>query len=111
MRRWNLWYVVVSAALGYALSWLVGDEPMDALVNAALAGLISFLIIERTVPQEGDVLLRPLTATEPSGPRSSTWTPCPPAKTMPHGRPQTTAVTSIASPVISQLARRLERQR
>ena len=46
MRRWNLWYVVVSAVLGYALSWLVGDEPMDALVNAALAGLISFLIVE-----------------------------------------------------------------
>lgn len=46
MRRWNLWYVIVSAALGYALSWLVGDEPMDALVNAALAGLISFLIVE-----------------------------------------------------------------
>jgi hypothetical protein len=37
--------VVVSAALGYALSWLVGDEPMDALVNAALAGLISFLTV------------------------------------------------------------------
>lgn len=46
MRRWNLWYVVVSAALGYALGWLVGDEPMDALMNAALAGLISFLIVE-----------------------------------------------------------------
>ena len=46
MRRWNLWYVVVFAALGYALSWLVGDEAMDALVNAALAGLLSFLIVE-----------------------------------------------------------------
>ena len=46
VRRWNLWYVVVSAALGYALSWLVGDEPMDALVTAALAGLVSFLIVE-----------------------------------------------------------------
>jgi len=46
VRRWNLWYVVVSAALGYALSWLVGDELMDALVNAALTGLISFLIVE-----------------------------------------------------------------
>jgi len=40
------WYVVVSAALGYALSWLVGDEPMDALVTAALAGVVSFLIVE-----------------------------------------------------------------
>jgi len=46
VRRWNLWYVVVSAALGYALSWPVGDEPMDALVTAALAGLVSFLIVE-----------------------------------------------------------------
>ncbi len=46
VRRWNLWYVVVSAALGYALSWLVGDEPMDALVTAALAGLVSFLMVE-----------------------------------------------------------------
>ena len=46
MRPWNLWYVVVSAALGYALSWLVGDAPMDALVSAALAGLVSFLIVE-----------------------------------------------------------------
>ena len=46
LRRWNPWYVVVSAALGYALSWLVGDEPMDALVTAALAGLVSFLIVE-----------------------------------------------------------------
>ena len=46
VRRWHLWYVVVSAALGYAFSWLVGDEPMDALVNAALAGLASFLIVE-----------------------------------------------------------------
>jgi hypothetical protein len=47
VRRWNLWYMVVSAALGYALSWLVvGDEPMDALVTAALAGLVSFLIVE-----------------------------------------------------------------
>ena len=46
MRRWNPWYVIVSAALGYALSWLVGDEPMDALVTAALTGLFSFLIVE-----------------------------------------------------------------
>lgn len=46
MRRWHLWYVVVSAALGYAFSWLVGDEPMDALVTAALAGFVSFLIVE-----------------------------------------------------------------
>ena len=46
VRRWHLWYVVVSAALGYALSWLVGDEPMDALVTAALAGFVSFLIVE-----------------------------------------------------------------
>jgi hypothetical protein len=46
VRRWNPWYVVVSAALGYALSWLVGDEPMDALVTAALTGLFSFLIVE-----------------------------------------------------------------
>ena len=42
----HLWYVVVSATLGYALSWLVGDEPMDALVTAALAGLVTFLIVE-----------------------------------------------------------------
>ena len=46
MRRWNPWYVVVSAALAYALSGLVGDKPMDARVNAALAGLVSFLIVE-----------------------------------------------------------------
>jgi hypothetical protein len=46
VRRWNPWYVAVSAALIYALSWLVGDEPMDALVNAALAGLCSLLIVE-----------------------------------------------------------------
>jgi hypothetical protein len=37
---------VVSAALGYVLSWLAGDEPMDVLVNAALAGLIGFLMVE-----------------------------------------------------------------
>jgi hypothetical protein len=42
----HLWYVVVSAALGYALNWLVGDEPMDALVTAALRGLVSFPIVE-----------------------------------------------------------------
>ena len=49
MRRWTPWHAViavVSAALGYVLSWLAGDEPMDALVNAALAGLIGFLIVE-----------------------------------------------------------------
>ena len=46
MRRWNPWYVVVSAALGYALSWLVGDAPMDALVNAAVAGVLSLLMVE-----------------------------------------------------------------
>jgi hypothetical protein len=46
VRRWNPWYVVVSAALAYALSWLVGDAPMDALVNAAVAGVLSLLIVE-----------------------------------------------------------------
>ena len=49
MRRWTPWHAViavVSAALGYALSWLAGDEPMDALVTAALAGLIGFLMVE-----------------------------------------------------------------
>ncbi len=37
---------LLSAAVVYALSWLAGDAAMDALVNAALAGLISFLIVE-----------------------------------------------------------------
>jgi len=46
VRRWNPWYVVVSAALAYALSWLVGDARMDALVNAAVAGVLSLLIVE-----------------------------------------------------------------
>lgn len=46
VRRWNPWYVVVSPALAYALSWLVGDAPMDALVNAAVAGVLSLLIVE-----------------------------------------------------------------
>ena len=46
VRRWNPWYVVVSAALAYALSWLVGDAPMDALVNATVAGVLSLLIVE-----------------------------------------------------------------
>ena len=52
MRRWNPWYVVgfvastPSAALIYALSWLVGDEPKDALVNATLARVFSLLIVE-----------------------------------------------------------------
>ena len=47
LRRWNPWYVVVSAALIYALSWLVGDEPMDALERSP-AGLFSLLIIEHS---------------------------------------------------------------
>ena len=52
MRRWTPWHAVavVSAALGYALSWLAGDDPMDALVNAALAGLIGFLMVEYLSP-------------------------------------------------------------
>ena len=46
VKRWNPWYVIVSAALTYALSWLVGNAPMDALVNAAVAGVLSLLIVE-----------------------------------------------------------------
>ena len=49
MRCWNpstAVMVVAASALGYALSWLAGDAPIDALVNAALAGLIGFLIVE-----------------------------------------------------------------
>jgi hypothetical protein len=41
---------VVSAALGYVLSWQAGDDPMDALVNAARAGLLGFLMVEYLSP-------------------------------------------------------------
>ncbi len=40
---WHAVIAVVSSALGYAFSWLARD---DALVYAALAGLIGFLMVE-----------------------------------------------------------------
>jgi hypothetical protein len=43
---WHAVIAVVSSALGYAFSWLARDDPMDALVYAALAGLIGFLMVE-----------------------------------------------------------------
>jgi len=41
---------VVSAALGYVVSWLSRDDPMDAPVNAALASLLGFLMVEYLNP-------------------------------------------------------------
>jgi len=42
VRRWNLWYVVVSAALGYALSWLVGDGAHGCAGDRSLCGRRQF---------------------------------------------------------------------
>jgi hypothetical protein len=47
--RWNPWNAVMAVVLTtgvYALDRLLGVDPWDALVDAALAGLISFVILE-----------------------------------------------------------------
>jgi hypothetical protein len=49
VRRWNLWNVVMAVVLTtgvYALERLLGVDPLEALVDAAIAGLISFVILE-----------------------------------------------------------------
>jgi hypothetical protein len=48
VRRWNPWtLVLVGLTTGvYALERLLGVDSSDALVDAAMAGLISFVILE-----------------------------------------------------------------
>ena len=49
MRRWNPWNAVLAVVLTTgvdALERLLGVGPWDALVDAAVAGLISFVILE-----------------------------------------------------------------
>ena len=49
MRQWNPWNAVIAVVLTTgvdALDRLLGVDPWDALVDAAVAGLISFVILE-----------------------------------------------------------------
>ncbi len=49
VRRWNPWNAVMAVVLTtgvFALERLLGVNPWDALVDAALVGLISFVILE-----------------------------------------------------------------
>ncbi len=49
VERWNPWSVVLAVFLAtavYALEWLLGVDPTDALVDAALTGFISWVILE-----------------------------------------------------------------
>ena len=49
MRRWNPWPAVRAVVLTtgvYALERLLGVDPLDALVDAAVAGFISFVVLE-----------------------------------------------------------------
>jgi hypothetical protein len=49
VRRWNPWNAVIAVVLTtgvFALERLLGVDPWDALVDAAVAGLISFVILE-----------------------------------------------------------------
>ena len=49
MRRWNHWSAGLAVVLTtgvYAVERLLGMDPLDALVDAAVVGLISFVILE-----------------------------------------------------------------
>jgi hypothetical protein len=49
VRRWNPWSVVLAVVLttgAYSVERLLGLDPLDALVDAAVVGLISFVILE-----------------------------------------------------------------
>ena len=49
MRRWNPWSAVLAVVLTtgvYAVERLLSMDPLDALVDAAVVGLISFVILE-----------------------------------------------------------------
>ena len=49
MRQWNPWNAVMAVVLmtgAFALERLLGVDPWDALVDGALAGFVSFVILE-----------------------------------------------------------------
>src|SRR5947209_3226503 len=49
VRRWNPWTAVMAVVLTtgvYALERLLGVDPLAALVDAAVAGFISFVVLE-----------------------------------------------------------------
>jgi hypothetical protein len=49
VERWNPWNAVIAVVLTagvYTLERLLGLDPMEALIDAAIAGFISFVILE-----------------------------------------------------------------
>jgi len=49
VRQWNPWNAVMAVVLmtgAFALERLLGVDPIDALVDGALAGFVSFVILE-----------------------------------------------------------------
>jgi len=49
VRQWNPWNAVMAVVLmtgAFALERLLGVDPWDALVDGALAGFVSFVILE-----------------------------------------------------------------